>query len=89
MTLTITIPEPVGRRLAAEAAAAGKSVEALAGEALAAAFAPPDREETFAEIMAPVGAEFAESGMTEEELDALIKEARAEVRAEWRRRKSP
>lgn len=79
MTLTITIPEPVERRLAAEAAAAGKTVEALAGEAVAAAFAPPAGEKTFDEIAEPFRVSFEESGMTEEELDELVEQVREEI----------
>ncbi len=78
MTLTLVLSEPVERRLAERAAKDGKSVEALATELIERAVAP-EREKTFAEIMAPFRQSFAESGTTEEELDALIEEAREEV----------
>lgn len=37
---------------------------------------------TFDEILAPVRQSFRESGMTEDELDALVEEAREKVRQE-------
>ena len=78
MTLTITLPESVEKRLAEQAAKDGKTVEALASELIEKAVTPA-KERTLAEIMAPFAQEFAESGMTEEEFDALIEEAREEV----------
>ena len=78
MTLTIQLPEPVERRLAEKAARDGKSVETLASELIEKAIAP-ENEKTFAEILAPFRQEFAESGMTEEEWDAMIEEAREEI----------
>ena len=41
--------------------------------------APVSADMTFAEILAPVHAQAAASGITEEELDELIEEARNEV----------
>jgi plasmid stability protein len=76
MTLTIQLPEPVERRLAERAAKDGKSVESLAIELIEQAVAP---EMTLAEILAPVRQEFAEKGITEEEWDAMIEQAREEV----------
>ena len=89
MPLTLKLLPSVERRLAEKAAAAGKSVEVYAEGLIEEAVSPPAREKTFAEIAEPFRVSFEESGMTEEELDALVKEARAEVRAEWRRRKTP
>ena len=80
MTLTIELPEPVERKLAEQAARHGKTVEAVARELIERGVAEP---RTFAEIFAPVRKEFAESGMTEAELDALVEGAREEV---WRER---
>ena len=45
-------------------------------------------ERTFAEILAPFRQSVAESGITDEELDALFRETIDEVRAE-KRRKAP
>jgi hypothetical protein len=87
VTLTITLPEAVEKRLAEQAAKDGKTPEALAGELIEKAVTPA-KEKTFAEILAPVREEFAASGMTEEELDALIEEAREEVWQEQQRKKS-
>jgi plasmid stability protein len=79
MTLTITLPEPVERRLAEQAAAVGKSVEALAGELIEKAVGPPGGGKPFAEIAEPFRLSFEESGMTEEELDELVEQAREEI----------
>ena len=87
MTLTIQLPEAVEKRLAEQAAKDGKTPEALAGELIEKAVNPPG-EKTFAEILAPLRQEFAESGMTEAEFDALIEEAREEVWQEQRRKKA-
>lgn len=78
MTITIKLSEPVERKLAERAARDGKTVEDVAQELIERGMAEP---RTFAEIFAPIRKEFAESGMTEAELDALIEEAREEV---WR-----
>jgi hypothetical protein len=76
MTITIRLSESVERLLADRAAKAGKSIEDVALESI-------ERDvvggKTMAEIMAPFAAEFAASGMTEEELDALVEEAREEI----------
>ena len=77
MTLTIQLPDLVQRRLIERAVQDGKTVESLACELIEKAV-ELDREKTYAEIMAPFSQEFAESGMTEEELDALIDVARTE-----------
>jgi hypothetical protein len=59
---------------------------ALASELIEKAVAHA-KEKTFAEIAAPFAKSFEESGMTEEELDALIEEARQEVWEEKQRAK--
>ena len=86
MTLTIELSESVERRLAARAAKAGKPVEVLARELIEEAV-PPAKEKTWQEIVAPFAQSFEESGMTEEELDVLVKEARREIWAEQQRAK--
>jgi hypothetical protein len=49
---------------------------------------PPRREDrTFDEILAPFRQSVAESGMTDEELDALFQEAREEVWQQWQQTK--
>lgn len=76
MSLTIELSAAAQRILSARAAKDGKTVEAVASELLEQAVAP---EETFDEILAPFRQEFAESGMTEAEWDAMIEQARQEV----------
>jgi plasmid stability protein len=85
LTLSLTLPVEVEKRLAERAARDGKSVEVLAGELIEKAVAPA-KEKTFAEIMAPFAKSFEESGMTEEELDALVEEARQEI---WEENQRP
>lgn len=85
MTLTLELPAELERRLARQAAADGTTV-AAAAVALLEKSAPP--EKTFAEIVAPFAAEFEASGMTEEEFDALIEEARQEVWEEQQRKRA-
>ncbi len=48
--------------------------------------APVSADMTFAEILAPLHAEVAASGITDEELDTLFDQALKEVRAERRER---
>ncbi len=77
MTLTIELPDHVQQRLSERALRDGKSVELVVSELIQKEVAP-DMGRTYAEIMAPFSQEFAESGMTEAELDDLIKQARSE-----------
>lgn len=76
MTLTIELSPGVESRLAAHAAKQGTTAEAVVKELVEQKFGEP---RTLAEIVAPVAAEFAASGMTEEDLDVLIEEAREEI----------
>lgn len=76
MSMTLTLPAPLERRLLDRAAADGKSADILAFELLDASLR---KERTFAEICEPIRRDFEASGMTEEELDDLIEEARQEV----------
>jgi len=76
MTLTIELPKAVERQLSERAGLEGKTVEVLACELIQKAVAP---EKTFDEILGPFRQSVAESGMTEEELDALVEEARNEI----------
>jgi hypothetical protein len=85
MTLTIELPEAVKRQLAERAGHEGKTVETLASELIVKAVTP---ERTLDEILAPFREEFAQSGMTETEWDALIEEAREEVWQENHGKKS-
>ena len=76
MTLTIQLSEAVERQLTDRAMKAGKSVENVARELIEQGMAP---QKSLDEILAPFRAEFAQSGMTESEWDAMIEEAREEV----------
>ncbi len=76
MEITITVPEEVERALEQRAAASGQDVKELVEDIVKEQALRP----TLDEILAPVRKEFAESGMTENELDELI---RAERRAMW------
>ncbi|MBX9625125.1 MAG: hypothetical protein K2X82_15065 [Gemmataceae bacterium] len=84
MTITLTLPAGLERRLARQAAADGTTVEAAAVALLEKA-APP--EKTFEEAAAAIHAAFAASGRTDEEIDADLAEALEEVRAEKRARR--
>lgn len=77
MGLNLELPEIVARRLAARAATSGQTPAEVAIRLLTDATA--DDEKTFAEVVEPFRKAFETSGMTEEELDALIDEARREI----------
>jgi len=82
------------RRLGADAQSAGVDRATYAGALLRRALDDnsvnqhPHAGMTFAEILAPVHKEFAESGMTEEELYQFLEEVREEVWQEKQRKKS-
>ena len=83
MTLTLKLPPEIERKLRACAAAAGEDLETFALQTLeekARAVEAP----TFDEIFAPIREAVAESGMTDDEVDALLETALAEVRRERR-----
>lgn len=80
MTLTIDLPAATLEKLKAEAAATGKDVPTLVGEAVEERFAR--RRQTFAEILKPIHDEVEASGISERELNALADEAVAATRAE-------
>jgi hypothetical protein len=80
MTLTVELPPLTIEKLRAESATSGKAVDVLMREAIEVKLAIADR--SFLEIMVPVHADFEKSGMTDDELDALIDGGLAEVRAE-------
>ena len=84
MTLTIELPTETERLLAVRAKAVGKTVEEFAACELERAA----KRLSWAEIAAPFAADFAASGMTEDELDALVEEAREEIYFEQHGRRS-
>lgn len=75
MTLTFDLPPAVQKQLARRPDSEGKTVEKIA----TGLFQKSAPEKTMDEILAPFRKEFAESGMTEEEWDTMIEEARQEV----------
>ncbi len=86
MTLTLELPADTERLLTSRAQAAGKTVEDYtAGLLVKLAKAPP---RPWAEIVAPIAADFDASGMTEAELDALVEEVREEIYFEQHGRRS-
>jgi hypothetical protein len=80
MTLTINLPPATVAKLQAEAAASGKDVDTFVREAVEVKLAISGR--SFRDIMAPVHEDFERSGMTEDDLNALVDDAVAETRAE-------
>ncbi len=71
-TLTIRIPENIEYILEERAKAEGKDVQTFVEEMVKTQLLRP----TLDEILAPVRKDFAESQMTEDELDALIESER-------------
>ncbi len=78
MTLTITLSSEVERKLAERAARTRRDVTAVAQELIERAL---EGRPSLDEILAPFRREVAESGTTDDELDALFQEQREEV---WR-----
>jgi plasmid stability protein len=88
MSLTINLPAETEKQLLARAAANGKDVDTFVREVI------EEKLHTlpsFDEVCAPLRQAVEASGITEDELDALFREALAEVRREKRGRadKSP
>ncbi len=84
MSLTIELPEQMERELQERSRIEGKSASEYIREALGKQFSS---RKTLDEILAPFRQSFAESGTTEEELDAIVKEARKEIWEEDQRAK--
>jgi hypothetical protein len=74
MDVTIRIPPELKPKLEAEAQRLGKKVSRVIEEILASAFS---LHPTLDDLLAPARKEFAESGPTEDELDALIRQERS------------
>ena len=73
MTLTIQVPKNIGVVLEEKARNQGKDVAAYVENLIEKDI---DRRKTLDEILAPVRKDFAESGMTEDDLDELIESER-------------
>jgi hypothetical protein len=88
MTLTLNLPAETGRKLRACAAARGQDMASFALRAIQETLRATPLPTTD-ERLAPLREEFRESGMTEDELCELLKEARDEARRERGKRNSP
>ena len=90
MIITIELPAEVGAALEEMAVERRMSPEGLARLLISQGLFR-ERPRPWAEIVAPIAADFAASGMTEEDLDALVEEAREEIYFErhGRRTKQP
>lgn len=73
MTLTIEVPQSIGAILEEKAKNQGKDVAEYVENLIEKDI---DSKKTLDEILAPIRKNFAESGMTEEDLDALIESER-------------
>jgi hypothetical protein len=80
MTITVNLPPATIAQLEAEAAATGKDVEKLVREAVQTKLAR--RKQTFAEVLKPIHDAVDESGMSEEEVQALLDKELKAVRKE-------
>ncbi len=87
MSLTIELTADVENALETLASERGVTAEEVARVFIAQGiFRKPPRP--WAEIAAPIAADFAASGMTEADLDALVEEAREEIYFEQHGRRS-
>jgi predicted DNA-binding protein len=82
MTITVNLPPATIEQLEAEAAATGKDVEKLVREAVETKLAR--RKQTFAEVLKPIHDAVDESGMSEEEVQALLGKELKAVRKDRR-----
>jgi uncharacterized protein (DUF1778 family) len=87
-TLTLTLPPEMKRKLRACAAASGQDVATFALQAIQEKLQTTPLP-TLDERLAPLRQEFRASGMTDDELYDLLKEARDEARRERRERTVP
>ena len=85
MTLTIELKPEMEAKLKNRAVALGFEVDDYVENLIEKEL---DKPKTLDEIFAPVRREFEESGMTEDELDDLIYQARREVYAEKKAREN-
>ena len=75
MNITITIPGELEPLILGRAKAAGKPVVEVTVALIAEGLQPQQPKLTFDEILAPFRQEVADSGLTDEELDALFLQA--------------
>jgi cytochrome P450 len=79
--LKVHLPPDASEKLRQRAAASGKGIADYASELIEDAVTKPGIDE----VLAPVRAQFARSGMTEDELSDFLEEAKHRRRAERRK----
>lgn len=79
MTITVNFPEATIEKLQAQAAASGKDVETFVREAVEGKLAISGL--SLREVLEPIHRQVEESGLSQEELDALAAQAVAETRS--------
>jgi hypothetical protein len=84
MSTTISIPTELEQKIAERAASRGLPLEEYVREVLRRDAEAPSLDE----ILAPVRAQFAASGMTEEDLDALVEKERQAIWDEKQKKKA-
>lgn len=82
MSITITIPAELESLILGRAKSSGKPIEEVTLGLIAQSLQPQRPTLTFDEILAPFRKEVAESGVTDEELDALFMQARRDYARE-------
>jgi hypothetical protein len=86
MTLTLNLPPETEARLQARAASQGQDVYAYLQQLIEKDL---QAKPTLDEVLAPFQAEVKQSGMSDEELDALFREAISESRQARRAKRGP
>ena len=87
MTITITLPPATEERLRAQSEATGKNISTLVVEAVEARLSLTQL--SLRDILGPAHADFQRSGMTEAELETLLRESVDESRCERRSATGP
>ena len=80
MTIQITLPPATEERLRAAAEATGKNISTFVAEAIEVKLSLAQLQ--LREVLAPVHGDLKRSGMTDEELENLLKSSLAVVRSE-------
>jgi hypothetical protein len=82
MDITLSLSSVEEKELAERASRSGEGIAEYVHRLIERHISAPDR---LAALLAPVRRQFAESGMSEAELDSLVEEAREEV---WREKQA-
>jgi len=80
MTIEITLPPATEERLRAQAEATGKNINTLVTEAVEARLSLAQL--SLRDILAPAHGDFQQNGLTDEDLEALLKSSLDAVRSE-------